>query len=128
MKRKQIREQTNLYWCNDSIYKLRCTYVYAFLSYEDNLISYKDSSQKFTAVALKCFVSLSLQYGVKCRSKAAYHYLILLLCFCIRIINRCKPEKENYSFFAISMLIAEISHNTVLPLIQFGHPNFFYSL
>ena len=29
LKRKQIREQTNFYWCNDSIYKLRCTYVYA---------------------------------------------------------------------------------------------------
>ncbi len=29
MKRIQIREQTNFYWDNDSIYKLRCTYIYA---------------------------------------------------------------------------------------------------
>jgi hypothetical protein len=31
----------------------------SFLSYEDNLVSYKGSSQKFT-VALKCFAALKV--------------------------------------------------------------------
>jgi hypothetical protein len=47
-------------------------HILSHRSYNEMFLSYalKDSRQKFT-VALKCFVALSLQYGVKCRSKAA---------------------------------------------------------